>query len=52
MKHGKRPTVRQKKVMSEWRLNVENWLVERETTDEMIVVHRHSGTKRTIRKKW
>ena len=49
MKHGKRPTVRQKKLMSKMGLNVENWLVERETKDEFVIIHRISGRTRTIK---
>ena len=50
MKHGKRPTVKQKKLMHQMGLNVENWLVERDTKDELVIVHRLSDKTRTIRK--
>lgn len=49
MKHGKKPTVRQKKIISKMGLNVENWLVERETKDELVIIHRISGKTRTIK---
>ena len=42
MKHGKRPTVRQKKLMATWRLNPEDWLIVKDTADSMTVVHRLS----------
>lgn len=48
MKHGKNPTVRQKKLMSKMGLNVENWLVERATNTELVIVHRATGQTRTI----
>lgn len=51
MKHGKRPTVRQKKLMAEKRLNPDNWLIVKDTPTEMHVVHRYSDkTVRVIRK--
>ena len=42
MKHGVRPTREQKKVIQSKGLNVENWLVTKDTPTEMILVHRHS----------
>ena len=50
MKHGKNPTVRQKKLISKMGLNFENWIVERETKEELIIVHRHTPDIRTITK--
>ena len=50
MKHGKRPTVRQKKLMTEWHLNYENWLVVKDTPDAMTIVHRATGNIRVIQK--
>ena len=50
MKHGKKPTVTQRKVISAWRLNWENWLVVKDTSEGMIIVHRYSGEIREIRK--
>ena len=35
MKHGKRPTVRQKKLMAEKRLNPDNWLVRHKKPELM-----------------
>lgn len=49
MKHGKKPTVRQKRKIAKMGLNVENWLVERETKNELVIVHRISGKPRTIK---
>lgn len=50
MKNGKRPTVRQKKLMTEWHLNYENWLVVKDTSTEMLIVHKATGRTRTIPK--
>lgn len=50
MKHGKRPTVRQKKLMRELGLNFDSYLIERETADELVIVHRLTGKTETIRK--
>lgn len=51
MKHGKRPTVAQKKLMQQWGLNAADWLVVKDTPGEMVVVHRHSDkTTKTIPK--
>lgn len=48
MKHGKNPTVRQKKLISKMGLNVENWLIERDTKGELVIVHRLTDKTRTI----
>ena len=50
MRDGKKPTVRQKKMMSQYGLNHENWLVQRDNDREMVIVHRHTGTVRRIAK--
>lgn len=50
MKHGKRPTVRQKKLMRELGINNDSWLVERETADELVIVHRLTDKTRVIKK--
>lgn len=51
MKHLKKPTVAQRKMIQERGLNWQNWLVERDTNEEMRLVHRHSSkTRRVIRK--
>ena len=42
MKHGVRPTREQKKVIQSKGLNVENWLVTKDTPTEKVLVHRHS----------
>lgn len=53
MKNGKRPTVRQKKLMARWRLNPDDWLVVKDTPDAMTLVHRLSDrTTRVIPKRY
>lgn len=48
MKHGKKPTREQKRLMIKWKLNPADWLVERETATEMVLIHRHFDNKTKI----
>lgn len=50
MKHGKAPTVEQKKLMKKWRLNPDNWLVVKNQPEQMVIVHRFGNATRTIPK--
>lgn len=50
MKHGKKPTVKQKKILKEYGLNYENWLIVKDNSFEMVIVHRHTDKVRTIKK--
>lgn len=50
-KHLKLPTKKQKIFMSKKGLNWENWMVERDTPEKMVVVHRHSDREETLTKK-
>ena len=51
MKHGKRPTVRQKKMLAEHRLNPDNWLIVKDTPEAMHIVYRFTESGlRIIRK--
>ena len=51
MKHGKRPTREQRKVIEKHRLNSADWLVAKDTPEEMVLVHRFSDkTVKTIYK--
>lgn len=50
MKQGKRPTRRQKGEIKAAGLVPENWLVERDTQDKLIVINRFSGKARDIRR--
>ena len=49
MKNGKKPTYEQRKLIQHFGLNTMEWLVVKDTSTEMVLVHRHSDkTKRTI----
>jgi hypothetical protein len=51
MKQLKKPTREQKKLMQKWKLNPADWFVERDTPEQMKLVHRLSDrTTRTIPK--
>ena len=51
MKNGKKPTLAQKKLMTAWHLNYENWLVVKDTPTEMVIVHRATNRIKAIPKK-
>ena len=44
MKHGKVPTVAQKKLIKSKHLNPDNWLVVKNLLDVLMICHRHTGT--------
>jgi hypothetical protein len=48
MKHGKKLTREQRKLMQKWKLNSEDWLVERETLSQLILIHRHFDNKTKV----
>lgn len=48
MKHGKRPTREQRKLLEKCKVNTYDWLVERETSTELVLVHRHFDNKTKI----
>ena len=50
MKHGKNPTRRQKEYIASLRLNPDNWLVCKDTPDELVLEHKYSGNIKMIRK--
>ncbi|MGN1109053.1 MAG: DUF6906 family protein [Oscillospiraceae bacterium] len=50
MKHGKNPTRRQKQDIASLRLNPDNWLVCKDTPEELVIEHRISGKVKVIRK--
>lgn len=51
MKHGKKPTVAQRKLLESKRFQAGNWLVVKDTPEEMVICHRHfDGNIRKIRK--
>jgi hypothetical protein len=41
MKAGKNPTREQRKLMVNWKLDPTMWLVSKDTTTEMTLVHRY-----------
>lgn len=49
-KHLKAPTKKQKIFMSKKGLNWENWQVERDTPQEMVIRHRHSDREERLSK--
>ena len=48
MKHGKAPTVEQKKLLKKWRLNPENWLIVKNQPERVVIVNRWSEQQREI----
>ena len=42
MKHGKKPTVEQRKALQKWGLDPAVWLVTKDMPNEMHIVHRYS----------
>lgn len=48
MKQLKKPTREQRKLIQSKRLNPDNWMVERDTTTEMVLVHKHFDNKKRI----
>ena len=47
---GKKPTLAQKKLLKAKGLNPENWLVVSKDGYQMVVIHRESLNRKTIRK--
>lgn len=51
MKQLRKPTREQRKLIQSKRLNPDNWMVERDTPEKMVLVHKHFDNKtRTIKK--
>ncbi|MNV42388.1 hypothetical protein D3C71_1340600 [compost metagenome] len=50
MKNGKRPTRRQKNEIKQAGLIPENWLIERDTPSQLVVVNRYSGKTKDLRR--
>lgn len=51
MKHGKKPTYEQRKLIEQWKLDPHDWFVVKDTPTEMLLVHRYSDkTTRMIQK--
>lgn len=41
MKHKKKPTREQRKLIQNRKLKAEDWMVERDTPEKLVLVHRH-----------
>lgn len=51
MKHGRKPTVAQKKLLQKWKLDPADWLVVKDLPTEIHIQHRHfEKTVKTIHK--
>lgn len=51
MKHGKKPTREQRKLMEKWKLDPAVWLITKDTPKKMELVHKFSDkTTKTILK--
>lgn len=48
MKKGRKPSVRESNHIRTFRLNPANWFISKKMTDEWLIVHRLTGTQRTI----
>ena len=48
MKHGKKPTVSQRKLMEKWKLDWRDWLVIKDEPSRMTLVHRYFDDKTKI----
>ena len=48
MKHGKKPTREQRKLMETWKVNPQDWLVVKDEPTRMTLVHRHFDSKTKI----
>ena len=51
MKHGKKPTREQRKLIEKWGLDARVWLVTKNMNDKLVLQHRHTGAERTIERR-
>jgi hypothetical protein len=52
MKHGTKPTVAQCELLRSWGIRrPEDWLIERDTPEETVIVHRYVDLTKRIPKK-
>ena len=47
-KTGKKPTLREKKLIEAADLEVEDWLVQKKDSENLYVIHRHSSNTRKL----
>lgn len=50
MKNGKRPTVAQMEIMQKAGLDPREWLVTKNLSDSISIVHRQTGQQKVIKK--
>lgn len=50
MKNGKKPTVAQRKFIEGYGLNAENWLVAKDTSESMVLLHRFTDSIKILPK--
>ena len=50
MKHGKKPTVQQRKLLQAYHMAPGDWLVVKDLPDRMEVVHRYFDLHKTVPK--
>lgn len=50
MKQPKRPTMRQKIIISNHKLNANNWMVVEETAEELVVIYKFGKTVKHLKK--
>ena len=48
MKHGKRPTRKQKQLIKEAGLDPGMWLIAKNTSDELLLVHRYINQSKRV----
>ena len=48
MKHGKKPTREQRKLIEKWKLDAHDWLIVKDTPEAMTLVHKHFDTKTKV----
>ena len=48
MKHGKKPTREQRKLMEKCKVNTQDWLVVKDEPSKMTLVHHHFDNKTKI----
>ena len=51
MKHGKKPTVKQKKEIRSLGLNAENWFVVKDNSFEFVIQHKNTDTVRELKRR-
>lgn len=47
-KTGKKPTLKEKKLIEAANLKLENWLVQKKDSEYLYIIHRHSSNVRKL----